>query len=309
MIIDIYKYRRTIICTAIIGFVSAVFFFLALDDNCNDQAPIIEDSAQYGEFLSWAEVNKLFPKYCEAKVIDLETGSHFMIQRRGGTYHADVQPLTARDTEVMKKIYNDKWSWKRRAVIIQLDNNQKIAASMNGMPHGLGNIEGNNFDGHFCIHFKDSTTHGSRKVDTAHQLMIWKSAGLLDRQLSSLKAGDTIDVFLAAVDQGEKITAVKLLDTGSWNTILLLELANIDDIKTYEITPVDGNTFQTNVRLIYKGSSTSYNKSLLIETIQRGTNWRIDSQSLTPLFKANNEIPSTSIDAGVFEEDLEAGSL
>ena len=308
MIIDIHKHRIAIIITAVIGLVASVIFFLALDDNCKEQPQIIEDLAQYGEFLSWAEVDELFPKYCEAKVIDLETGSHFMIQRRGGTYHADVQPLTARDTEVMKKIYNDKWSWKRRAVIVQLDNSRKIAASMNGMPHGLGNIEGNDFDGHFCIHFKDSTTHGSRKVDTAHQLMIWKSAGLLDQQLSSLKAGDTIDVFLAAVDQGEKIIAVKLLDTGSWNTLLLLE-ANIDDIKTYEITPVDVNTFRTNVRLIYKGSSTSYNKSLLIKTIQRGANWRIDSQSLTPLLKADNEIPSTSIDAAVFEEDLETGSL
>ena len=40
---------------------------------------------------------------------------------------------------------------------------------MNGMPHGTQTISGNNFDGHFCIHFYGSKTHGSKKVDAMHQ--------------------------------------------------------------------------------------------------------------------------------------------
>ena len=36
---------------------------------------------------------------------------------------------------------------------------------MNGMPHGTTTISSNNFDGHFCIHFKNSKTHESDKVD------------------------------------------------------------------------------------------------------------------------------------------------
>ncbi len=309
MIINIHKYRLPIISFATIAVLLSIIYLFALDNNCEKQTQIIQDSFQYGEFLSWEEVNKLFPKYGKVKVVDLKTGQHFMVQRRGGTYHADVQPLTAQDTQVMKKIYNDKWSWKRRAIIVELDNGRKIAGSMNGMPHGLGNIKENEFDGHFCIHFKDSKTHCSRKVDTAHQLMIWKSAGLLDQQFNSLPAIDTIDVFLAAVDQGEIIIAGKLLDTGSRNTLLLLDLANIDDIKAYDITPLDDNTFQTNVRLIYKDSSTLYNKSLLIETTQRGKKFSIQSQSLIPLLKGDNDLPSSNMDSVFFEEDLETDSL
>ena len=101
-----------------------------------------------GEFLAWEETRHYFNKYSSATVMDLDTGLQFNVQRRGGTYHADVQPLTAEDTATMKAIYNGKWSWKRRAVIVELENGRKIAASMNGMPHGQGAIAGNKFNGH-----------------------------------------------------------------------------------------------------------------------------------------------------------------
>ena len=48
-------------------------------------------------------------------------------------------------------------------------NGHVYAASMNGMPHGTDMISGNNFDGHFCIHFHKSKTHGTDKVDAVHQ--------------------------------------------------------------------------------------------------------------------------------------------
>ena len=46
---------------------------------------------------------------------------------------------------------------------------------MNGMPHGTTTIS-NNFDGHFCIHFKNSKTHGTDKVDSEHQNCVNKAA-------------------------------------------------------------------------------------------------------------------------------------
>ncbi len=68
--------------------------------------------------LQWKEVNQLLPKYTKFTVMDFETGKKFKVQRRAGSHHADVQPLTSKDTKVMKKIYNGKWSWKRRAIIV-----------------------------------------------------------------------------------------------------------------------------------------------------------------------------------------------
>ena len=75
--------------------------------------------------------------------------------------------LTAINTKIMKSIYGH-WSWKRRAILVRY-NGHVYAASMNGMPHGTQTITGNNFDGHFCIHFYGSKTHGSKKVDAMHQ--------------------------------------------------------------------------------------------------------------------------------------------
>ena len=53
----------------------------------------------------------------------------------------------------MKTIYQGKWSWQRKAIIVELEDGRRLAASMHGMPHGAGAIRGNNFNGHFCVHF------------------------------------------------------------------------------------------------------------------------------------------------------------
>ena len=47
-----------------------------------------------------------------------------------------------------------------------------LAASINGMPHPSDFIAGNNMDGHTCIHFLNSKTHGTQHVDPDHQAAI-----------------------------------------------------------------------------------------------------------------------------------------
>ena len=66
------------------------------------------------------------------------------------------------------------WSWKRRAIFVTI-NGVNYAASMNCMPHGSGSIKDNNFNGHHCIHFTNSRTHGSNKVCSLHQAAIKKA--------------------------------------------------------------------------------------------------------------------------------------
>lgn len=120
------------------------------------------------ERLNWFNggSNKI-PKRATFKVKDIKTGKVFTCKRWSGGNHIDAEPLTASDTKIMKSIYGH-WSWKRRAVLVKY-NGHVYAASMNGMPHGTQTIKGNNFDGHFCIHFYGSKTHGSKKVDKMHQ--------------------------------------------------------------------------------------------------------------------------------------------
>lgn len=132
----------------------------------------------YGELLTWQQSMQIMPNKSIFSVTELETGLTFNVQRRAGSDHADVQPLTKDDTRIMKQIYNGRWSWKRKAVLIHSDD-VWIAASMNGMPHGGDGIPENGFSGHFCIHFYLSSTHKSDLPDLAHQIMVHKAAGNL----------------------------------------------------------------------------------------------------------------------------------
>jgi len=135
----------------------------------------------------------------KAKIIDVDTKLSFNISRSYGYNHADVETLTAKDTAIMKKIFGGQWNWERRAVIV-IVNGKSIAASMAGMPHAgrddlpgdiwvndwrtggygpgynLDKIKGNYMAGHFDIHFLGSKTHGTDKVDEAHQSTVFKAA-------------------------------------------------------------------------------------------------------------------------------------
>jgi hypothetical protein len=155
------------------------------------------------KILSWDKVNEIVPKGKKFTVIDVDTGKSFHVQRRAGSKHADVQPLTKKDTKTMKEIYEGKWSWRRRAIIVVVGD-QMIAASMHGMPHGAGALE-NGFPGHFCIHFWGSTTHKKGNMDLAHKVMILKAVGKLDQYLNEIGPYELIEVFLTAInnDDGE----------------------------------------------------------------------------------------------------------
>ena len=106
----------------------------------------------FGELLPWEKVNEFIPRYSTFSVTDIDTGLSFKAQRRAGNHHADVQPLTKKDTEIMKRIYEGKWSWKRRAILVR-HKNQVIAASLHGMPHG-GDALVNGFPGTFAFILK-----------------------------------------------------------------------------------------------------------------------------------------------------------
>ena len=120
------------------------------------------------ERLNWFKGgSSKIPKGATFKVKDIRTGKVFTAKRWSGANHIDAEPASSGDTATMKKIYGH-WSWKRRPVLVKY-NGHVYAASMNGMPHGTQTISGNNFDGHFCIHFYGSKTHGTKKVDSMHQ--------------------------------------------------------------------------------------------------------------------------------------------
>ncbi len=121
------------------------------------------------EQLDWFNGGaNVIPRGATFTVKDVLTGKTFRCKRLYGANHMDTEPLNAEATATIKQLYGGNWSWNRRAVLV-LYNGHVYAGSMNGMPHGNCRIKNNNFDGHFCIHFTGSKTHGSKKVDGAHQ--------------------------------------------------------------------------------------------------------------------------------------------
>ncbi|WP_366160155.1 hypothetical protein ABXS71_13635 [Bacillus infantis] len=177
------------------------------------------DASSWPAPLDWSEVNELLPRYSTFTVEDVETGREFKVQRRAGSRHADVQPLTAKDTAVMKEIYDGKWSWRRRAIIVK-SGKLRIAASMHGMPHGAGALA-NNFPGHFCIHFNGSTTHRRDEMDLSHKLMILKSAGELEAYTGNAGPEEAASAFIAGLkQQDEDIAGMLSLQKLPWKKIL-----------------------------------------------------------------------------------------
>ncbi|MGE5701189.1 MAG: hypothetical protein ACM32O_01525 [Clostridia bacterium] len=165
----------------------------------------LAERAHFGKPLDWNEVKKTFHRMSYARVIDMETGESFRVQRRAGSRHADVQPLTREDTATMKRVYAGKWSWKRRAILVEIDG-RKYAASMHGMPHGAGAIVGNNFPGHFCIHFQGSSTHKRKEPDPSHNLMILKASGKLKQTLLRADPMQVVDMFLLSLHEQDEST-------------------------------------------------------------------------------------------------------
>jgi len=148
--------------------------------------------------LPWFDdVKSIYARGDVATVIDVQTGLKMQVKRTYGGNHADVETLTKEDTAILKKAAGGSWNWTRRPVIVEIDG-YRIAASMTAMPHagrddkpevvvvnnrsgGFGTgqnldaVKGNGMDGHFDIHFLNSRTHSTNKVDSKHQNAIQKA--------------------------------------------------------------------------------------------------------------------------------------
>ena len=122
----------------------------------------------------WTEGRHIMRPGTRATVTDVATGMSFQIRVMSSGNHADVEPLTAADTAIIRQIRGG-FSWTPRAVLVTVGG-RTIAASANGMPHGGGSISGNNFAGHFCIHFLNSRNHFNNAIDRNHQRQVQVAA-------------------------------------------------------------------------------------------------------------------------------------
>ena len=135
---------------------------------------------------------------------DVDTGRSFKVKIQSVGNHADVEPATSGDTAVLCSLYGvssasqleSKNKYQRRAMVVTSANGKYQAiGSIYAIPHGNDTVSGNNFDGQFCLHFKNSKTHGTDTVDTdekGHQAMISAAQSYLDGRKND--DGDEITV-------------------------------------------------------------------------------------------------------------------
>ena len=142
------------------------------DNNSTQTTPEIKIIVYQDNWFDF--VNEYFEKYTIAQVIDVDTLITYTVKRVGGYNHADVEPISVEDTAKMYSIYDNEWSWVRRAVWVKYGD-RYIAASINGYPHSYDLVEDNDMTGHTCIHFLMSRTHGTNRVDEAHQAAVEKA--------------------------------------------------------------------------------------------------------------------------------------
>ncbi|OIJ13331.1 hypothetical protein BKP37_11000 [Anaerobacillus alkalilacustris] len=135
-------------------------------------------SSRHGELLDWwTEARYVFPIGKDATVTDFQSGRTFRIRHTMGGNHADAEPLTSNDAEIMRQQWGGSFSWTPRAVIISVDG-RRLAAAMHSFPHGDHVIRNNNYAGHFCIHFLNSTRHNDGLVQATMQNQIRVAAGV-----------------------------------------------------------------------------------------------------------------------------------
>lgn len=137
--------------------------------------------------LDWFKyMDSYFTKYVVVRVIDIYTMKEYFVKRMGGYNHADVQTIDAKNTAIFKEIYGGTWSWTRRPVWVEIDG-KFYAGSSNGMPHGFDLLETGE-GGHTCIHFLNSKTHGTKRVDEAHQACVEYASNHADLLNNYLKS-------------------------------------------------------------------------------------------------------------------------
>lgn len=159
-------------------------------------------SNKIGDLDWFKKVQYIWKRGMKATVIDVKTGKSFQMKRTYGTNHADCEPLTKSDTNIIKSIWGGL-TWERRAVVVKVDG-YVLAGSMTSMAHAgvdskkagivvsgrscgygtgvnLDAVKNNGVNGVMDIHFKNSRTHTTNVVQKIQQDMVAKAADYIHK--------------------------------------------------------------------------------------------------------------------------------
>jgi uncharacterized protein YgiM (DUF1202 family) len=113
------------------------------------------------ELADMSTIRQLARNGTTIHVRDIRTGITYNLRVLSVGSHLDVEPVTAADTDALFRSYGSRWSWAARPVFVTI-NGRTFAAAMTGMPHSVSTIHNNGVDGHFCLHFYNTTANNQR---------------------------------------------------------------------------------------------------------------------------------------------------
>jgi len=114
-------------------------------------------SSSQVKLLHW--FNDIKPRVAAGQRVTVHhpaSGISFTIRFYSMGNHADSEPDTWRDTQLMNRAFGTP-SWNINTVYIKLPDGQWTLAAMHNRPHLSGAINANGFGGHLCIHFLRDT--------------------------------------------------------------------------------------------------------------------------------------------------------
>jgi len=115
--------------------------------------------ARVVELIDWATAKSIIPRNSTFRVTDVRTGISYNVRGWSFGNHMEVDPATQADTDLKRSTRNGVWAWAPRPVWLHVGD-RTFAAAVNGMPHAGNITPGNGLSGHFCMHFRGSTSTG-----------------------------------------------------------------------------------------------------------------------------------------------------
>ena len=136
------------------------------------------------KLLHWYnDIKPNLPGQPTVQVYDPASGLTWNIKIFSKGQHADGEPPTLEDTQIMYKAFGNQFTWNEKPVFVKLPSGTWCIASMHDRPHEVdmikasvngfaGTFSGTYEDGHLCIHFPrdmSETQQNAPKNGVRHQ--------------------------------------------------------------------------------------------------------------------------------------------
>ena len=157
-----FQIRNNLAADGVAGQSTQLVLYSGKANNASTPLPELEEGAGIIEgpsksqvqLLHWFDVVK--PSMRSGQkilVFDPATKRSWTLRLYSLGHHADSEPLTLRDTQIMNVAFGNKTTWTPKPVYVKLPDGRWTVAATHNTPHLSGSILGNGFDGHLCVHF------------------------------------------------------------------------------------------------------------------------------------------------------------